>query len=765
MSQQARTDQLIQQSVEALESGDRSRARELLSQALRLDRENDQAWYYLAWALETAYGARLCLEKVLQIDPNHSAAKRLLARIEGEGVQGDQKSECGRDKQVLDLSIEREHLQTLVAERRSSVEGLQDEAASLRERISALDSERGQLQQARAQHRILLDRLEDLRGQVATREQKVKSLESVLGDVEAQLEKRRQALEEVNENLSAMRTDSKSAREELDQLRAERERLKTLVAQRQASVDKLRDEAESLREQVGGLRADREELEDARDELGSLLDRLENLRQQAKSGQQRVKTVEADLADAEARLSQKRQAMEHLDQRVTDMEDQADVARQRLDRLQEERERLDSAVAERRGSVRDLRAEAESLREQIGALKTRRGQLEKAHAELDSLVDQAEELRERAAAEEQRAKSAEARLGEAETRLVEKQKLADELQKRAKILQGQIEDREGALTALRQEAATLREEIRRREAADIRSDVLGGDQVGMAVERALQNTLQKLSLGQGSSAAASRPRLLTVLLICLAVLLVFAGAYLVYPYIQSRLKPRLSGAIPRADVSPAQQAAFASDTHSDGGAVSDAGVLTSTASSLWASMEGGAPPTPRPTAVSPPTPVPSIPTRIVIPNAAVDAPVVRVSWTETEVDGQRRGGWQVPATYAAGWHEDSAPLGTGGNTVLNGHNTTNGEVFRDLYKLQVGDVITAYSNGLAFSYAVAEAFVVPEADQSADAGLKNASYLAPTEDERLTLITYHPHGELSKRLIVIARPDKASGESTRRLAD
>lgn len=759
MSQRGQTDQLIQQSVEALESGDRSRARELLSQALRLDRENDQAWYYLAWALETAYGARLCLEKVLQIDPNHSAAKRLLARIEDDGVQGDQKSEYGRDKEVFDLSIEREHLQTLVAERRSSVEGLQDEAASLRERISALDSERGQLQQARAQHRILLDRLEDLRRQVATKEQKVRSLESVLGDVEAQLEKRRQALEGVNENLSGMRAESKSAREELDQLRAERKRLETLVPQRRASVDKLQDEAESLREQVGGLRADRKELEEARDELGSLLDRLENLRHQAKSRQQRVKTVEADLADAETQLLQKRQAMEDLDQRLTDTEDQADTVRQELDQLQEERERLDSAVAERRGSVRDLRAEAESLREQIGALKTRHGQLEKARAELDSVVDQVEELRERAAAEEQRAKSAEARLGEAETRLVEKQKLADDLERRAQVLQGQIEERERALAALRQEAATLREEIRRRETAEIESDVLKVEQVRTAVERALQ----KLSLGQGQSAAAGRPRLSTVLLICLAVLLVSAGAYLAYPYIQSRLKPRLSGAIPRADVSPGRQAAFASDTDSDGGPVSDAGLLTSTVSSLWASTEPEAPPTPRPTPVS--TPIPLIPTRIVIPNAVVDAPVIPVSWTETEVDGQTRGMWQVPAIYAAGWHENSAPLGAGGNTVLNGHNTTNGEVFRDLYKLQVGDVITAYSNGLAFSYAVAETFVVPEADQSPDARLKNASYLAPTEDERLTLITYHPYGELSKRLIVIARPDKAARESTQRLAD
>ena len=45
-----------------------------------------------------------------------------------------------------------------------------------------------------------------------------------------------------------------------------------------------------------------------------------------------------------------------------------------------------------------------------------------------------------------------------------------------------------------------------------------------------------------------------------------------------------------------------------------------------------------------------------------------------------------------------------------------------------------------------------------DAGLplevrvKNASYIQPTRDERLTLVTCHPYGSLRNRLIVIARP-------------
>lgn len=108
--------------------------------------------------------------------------------------------------------------------------------------------------------------------------------------------------------------------------------------------------------------------------------------------------------------------------------------------------------------------------------------------------------------------------------------------------------------------------------------------------------------------------------------------------------------------------------------------------------------------------------------------------------------------YAAGWHETSAPFGMPGNTVLNGHNTTNGEVFRDLYTLENGDAIVVYSGSLSRTYAVSETLVLPEAGQPLKVRIENARYIQPTEDERLTLVTCHPYGSLRNRLIVIARP-------------
>jgi LPXTG-site transpeptidase (sortase) family protein len=86
------------------------------------------------------------------------------------------------------------------------------------------------------------------------------------------------------------------------------------------------------------------------------------------------------------------------------------------------------------------------------------------------------------------------------------------------------------------------------------------------------------------------------------------------------------------------------------------------------------------------------------------------------------------------------------------HNTTNGEVFRDLYTLQAGDVITSYAGDIPHAYTVTEVLILPEAGQPLEVRIENARYILPTDDERLTLVTCHPYGSLRYRLIVIAHP-------------
>ncbi|HHS96565.1 MAG TPA: sortase [Chloroflexi bacterium] len=158
-----------------------------------------------------------------------------------------------------------------------------------------------------------------------------------------------------------------------------------------------------------------------------------------------------------------------------------------------------------------------------------------------------------------------------------------------------------------------------------------------------------------------------------------------------------------------------------------------------------------------PTPAPEgfPPTRIVIPSIGLDAPVVTTTWEVVNVGGVQQAIWKVPPMRAAGWHQGSAPLGVPGNTVLNGHNTTHGEVFRDLYRVQPGDLIFLYSDDRIFTYAVDEVLILPEAGQPLEVRQANARYIQPTEDERVTLVTCHPYGSLRYRLIVIARPVEA----------
>lgn len=166
------------------------------------------------------------------------------------------------------------------------------------------------------------------------------------------------------------------------------------------------------------------------------------------------------------------------------------------------------------------------------------------------------------------------------------------------------------------------------------------------------------------------------------------------------------------------------------------------------------PPSPTPMPAATQTASPAIPSRIVIPAIGVDAPVVPVSAKITRVGGQEYSIWEVPDTYAAGWHNTSAPPGMPGNTVLNGHNTTHGEVFRNLYTLQTGDSIVVYAGDVPYTYTVSSVLILPEAGQPIEVRLENARYILPTGDERLTLVTCHPYGSLRYRLIVIAFPDR-----------
>lgn len=175
-----------------------------------------------------------------------------------------------------------------------------------------------------------------------------------------------------------------------------------------------------------------------------------------------------------------------------------------------------------------------------------------------------------------------------------------------------------------------------------------------------------------------------------------------------------------------------------------------------------APPTPpgAPTATAGPSPTPSPaprPVRIVIPAIKLDRRVVEIGWTTELVDNDTlRKEWET-AAHAAGFHRDTAPPGTAGNTVVSGHNNIDGAVFRDLHRLAEGDRVLLYADGARFAYRVERSFIVREEGASPEQRAANGLWIGDTPDERLTLVSCYPPWGNSHRVIVIARPAPDDG--------
>jgi sortase A len=137
----------------------------------------------------------------------------------------------------------------------------------------------------------------------------------------------------------------------------------------------------------------------------------------------------------------------------------------------------------------------------------------------------------------------------------------------------------------------------------------------------------------------------------------------------------------------------------------------------------------------------------------IDAPVVPVS-LEAQQNGSRWSyqQWSVPNSYAAGWHDSSAPPGQVGNTVLNGHNNIHGAVFGNLIDLTLGESIILYEADRKYIYQVVHREFLPEQGKPLKERIRNARWIAPSDDIRLTIVTCWPNSSNSHRLVVVAQP-------------
>ncbi len=147
-----------------------------------------------------------------------------------------------------------------------------------------------------------------------------------------------------------------------------------------------------------------------------------------------------------------------------------------------------------------------------------------------------------------------------------------------------------------------------------------------------------------------------------------------------------------------------------------------------------------------------LPEQISIPAVGLKAPITQAVYKDIDYQGTTYKQWVAPDHYAVGWHNTSATLGLPGNTVLNGHHNVLGEVFKNLHLVERGDLIFIHSGEQTFTYIVGQVMVLEERFQPLDVRLDNASWILPSDDDRLTLITCWPYQSNTHRVIVVAVP-------------
>ena len=132
-----------------------------------------------------------------------------------------------------------------------------------------------------------------------------------------------------------------------------------------------------------------------------------------------------------------------------------------------------------------------------------------------------------------------------------------------------------------------------------------------------------------------------------------------------------------------------------------------------------------------PVPTPSIEqaVRIEIPAIKVDAPVVQGD------------GWEQLKKGVA-QHIGSANPGQNGNVVLSAHNDVYGELFRNLDRLQPGDLVRLHTQQREYEYIVDRTQIVePTA----------VEVMASTGAPTVTLVSCYPYLVDSQRVVVFAR--------------
>lgn len=134
---------------------------------------------------------------------------------------------------------------------------------------------------------------------------------------------------------------------------------------------------------------------------------------------------------------------------------------------------------------------------------------------------------------------------------------------------------------------------------------------------------------------------------------------------------------------------------------------------------------------------------ISIPAINVESLVVPVGWhIERGITGKERLEWDSPGPFV-GWAIQSALPGEAHPILLYGHNNLYGSIFRNLYRLQVGDEILLQTKESLWTYAVEQVRIVPLDEQPA---------LKQLQGNVLLLLSCYPPSGNSHRVLVTASP-------------
>jgi len=184
------------------------------------------------------------------------------------------------------------------------------------------------------------------------------------------------------------------------------------------------------------------------------------------------------------------------------------------------------------------------------------------------------------------------------------------------------------------------------------------------------------------------------------------------------------------------------------------------------------PPQPRPTPTLPPMAVAAVPTPTdwpdplptrsramptIAPTLEVTVPIriaipkINVNSRIVEIAPLNNGTWGT-AAYAVAYHKGTGQIGQADNMVLSGHNNYQGEVFKRLSELKVGDTIKLYSTDREYQYTVVESAIIPWVGASAEDQRRNLKYLLPTSEPTLTLVSCWPYWVYTHRVYIVAKP-------------